>query len=121
MVEKLTFKCLTTALVDILAVNMPIAQTLNLRHLWRCVTQLHILQWPFIVPSTRFPCVMIMLFNQLVDMPHVRWMDYLDNGEMLTNRDGNKFVPNILEKFAFCVLWNIERTLLVFIFLFSAV
>ena len=36
-----------------------------------CVPQLHILEWPFIVPSTRCTCVMIMLFNQLLDMPHV--------------------------------------------------
>ena len=36
-----------------------------------CVTKLHILEWPFIVPSTRCTCVMIMLFNQLLDMPHV--------------------------------------------------
>ena len=35
------------------------------------VTQLHILEWPFIVPSTRCICVMIMLFNQLLDMPHL--------------------------------------------------
>ena len=36
-----------------------------------CVTKLHILEWPFIVHSTRCTCVMIMLFNQLLDMPHL--------------------------------------------------
>ena len=36
-----------------------------------CVTQLHILEWPFIVPSTRCTCVIIMLFYQLLDMPHL--------------------------------------------------
>ena len=36
-----------------------------------CVTKLHILEWPFIVPSTRCTCVMIMLLNQLLDMPHL--------------------------------------------------
>ena len=36
-----------------------------------CVTKLHILEWPFIVPSTRFTGVSIMLFNQLLDMPHL--------------------------------------------------
>ena len=36
-----------------------------------CVTKLHILEWPFLVPSTRYTCVMIMLFNQLLDMPHL--------------------------------------------------
>ena len=36
-----------------------------------CVTKLDILEWPFIVPSTRCTCVMIMLFNQLLHMPHL--------------------------------------------------
>ena len=36
-VEKLTFNSLATALVDIPAVSMPIACSLNLRHLWHCV------------------------------------------------------------------------------------
>jgi hypothetical protein len=36
-----------------------------------CVTKLHILERPFIVPSTRCTCVMIMLFNQLLEMPHL--------------------------------------------------
>jgi hypothetical protein len=31
----------------------------NLRHLWHCLAKLHILEWPFIVPSTRCTCVMI--------------------------------------------------------------
>ena len=35
------------------------------------VTKSHILEWPFIVPSTRCTCIMIMLFNQLIDMPHL--------------------------------------------------
>jgi hypothetical protein len=29
-------------------------------------------KWPF-VPSTRCTCVMIMLFNQLLDMPHLSY------------------------------------------------
>ena len=36
-----------------------------------CVTKLHILEWPFIVHCTSCTCVMIMLFNQLLDMPHL--------------------------------------------------
>jgi hypothetical protein len=32
------------------------------------VTKLHTLEWPFIVPSTRCTCVLIMLFNQLIDI-----------------------------------------------------
>jgi hypothetical protein len=35
------------------------------------VTKLHILEWPCIVPSTKCTCVMIMLFNQLLYMPHL--------------------------------------------------
>ena len=30
-------------------------------------------------------------------------MDYLGKGEILTNRDVNKFVHNILEKYIFCL------------------
>jgi hypothetical protein len=37
MVEKLTFNYLETALEDIPPVSMPIARSLNLRHLWHCV------------------------------------------------------------------------------------
>ena len=48
MVEKLTLHFLATALVDIPAVSMPIAFSLNLRHLWHCVViQLHILDLHF--------------------------------------------------------------------------
>ena len=39
----------------------------NFRHLWHCVTKLHIFEWPFIVLSTRCTCVMIMLFNKQGD------------------------------------------------------
>ena len=51
MVEKLTLNYLATALVDIPAASMPIAHSLNLRHLWCCVTKLNILDCPFIVPQ----------------------------------------------------------------------
>jgi hypothetical protein len=37
MVGKLTFNSLETALVEIPAVIMPIAHSLNFRHLWHCV------------------------------------------------------------------------------------
>jgi hypothetical protein len=70
MVEKLTLHFLATVLVDIPAVSMPIARSLS--PLWHCVvTKLHILEWPFIVHSTRCTCVLIMLFNQLLDMPNM--------------------------------------------------
>ena len=73
----------------------------NLRHLWRCVTKRHISSWPFIVPSTRCTCVMIMLFlSASWYATHVRWMDYLDKGEMVTNRDVNKCM-HIWEKYTF--------------------
>jgi hypothetical protein len=42
----------------------------NMRHLWLCVTKLHILV-AFYCPSTRCTCVMIMLFNQLLYIPHL--------------------------------------------------
>ena len=65
-----------------------------------CVTKLHILEWPFILPSTRCTCVMIMLFNQLLDMPHLSgwWIILAGKGEMLTKKDVNKDVPKIREK-----------------------
>jgi hypothetical protein len=47
----------------------------------------HILNEYFIVASTRCTCVLIMLFNQLLDMPHLSggWI-ILAKGEMLTLR-----------------------------------
>ena len=48
--------------VSIWPVSMPIACSLF------CVTKLHILKCHFSVPSTRCTCVMIMLFNQLLDI-----------------------------------------------------
>ena len=72
MVEKLTFHSLATALVDIPAVSMLIAHSQNLISVALCcVTKLYISEWPFIVPSTRCTYVMIMLFNHLIDMPHL--------------------------------------------------
>ena len=62
MVEIFTLSSLATTLVDIPAVSMPIAHS---------VTKLHILDWSFIVPSRRCTCTMIMLFNHLLDMPHL--------------------------------------------------
>ncbi len=34
--------------------------------------KLHILEWPFIVASPRHTCAIIMLYNQHLDMPHLR-------------------------------------------------
>ena len=50
-------------------VSMPVARSLKTRDI--CVTKLHILEWAFIVTSTRCTCVMILLFNHLLDMPHL--------------------------------------------------
>ena len=36
-----------------------------------CVTKFDILKWCIIFPSTRCTCLMIMLFNQLLDMTHL--------------------------------------------------
>jgi hypothetical protein len=71
MVKKVTFSSLATALVDIPAVSMPIAHSLKTSMALSCVTKLHILEWPFIVLSTRCTCAMIMLFSQLLEMPHL--------------------------------------------------
>ncbi len=60
--------------------------------------KLHILEWPFIVASLRHTCAIIVLSNQQLDMPHVRWMDYLCKGEVFTNTDLDRFVNNFWEK-----------------------
>ncbi len=67
MVEKWTFNSRATALVDIPAVNMPIATSVTLC----CVIKLHILEWPFIVASLRHTCAIITLSNQHLDTPHL--------------------------------------------------
>ena len=76
----------------------------------RYVTKLHILEWPFIVPSTGCMSVMICQVNGLSG-----------KGEMLTNRDVNKFVH--MEHFwdpLFHLMKHGTKTLHVaFIFLFS--
>jgi hypothetical protein len=70
MVEKLTLNSLATALVDMPAVSMTIARFLNLTAV-ALLGQLHVLEWPFIVPRIRCTCVMIVLFNQPFAMPHL--------------------------------------------------
>ena len=97
MVKKLTFNSMATALVGIPAVNIPIAGKLHAPSKLKAsvalcfMTKLHILEWPFIVPNTRCTCVMIMLFNQVLDMPHLSG-GYFSKGAMLTV---NKFVHKI--------------------------
>ena len=77
MVEKLMFHFLATALVDIPAASMPIARSLKTGvtcGILLCDKTAHFrvaFYCCFIVPSTRCTCVMIMLFNQLLDMPHL--------------------------------------------------
>jgi hypothetical protein len=39
-----------------------------------------------------------MMFNQLLDMPHLSGGWIIGKGEMLTNRDVNKLMHNIIEK-----------------------
>jgi hypothetical protein len=72
MVEKLTFNPLATALVDCSQhTNCNAPSKLETSVALCCVTELLILKRPFMVPSTRCTCVMIMLFNRLLDMPHL--------------------------------------------------
>jgi hypothetical protein len=61
------------------------------------VTKPHILKRPFIVPSTRCTCVMIMLFHQLLDMPHQSG-GWIISAKETTNRDVNTFVQNKLDE-----------------------
>ena len=70
MVEKLTINSLVSALVDIPACQLHASSKLETSVAFCCVTELHILEWPFSIPSTRCTCVMIM-FNQLLDMPYL--------------------------------------------------
>jgi hypothetical protein len=73
----------------------------NLTHLWHCVVwQNYILEWPFIAPSTRCTCVMIMQFNQFLDMPHLSggWILAKEKWATEMLRDVNKFVQKIWAK-----------------------
>ncbi len=71
MVEQLTLNSWATALVDIPALNMPIAHSLKTSVALCCVIKLHILEWPFIVARQRHTCAIIMLSNQHLDMPRL--------------------------------------------------
>ncbi len=75
MVEKLTFNSWATAPVDIPAVRMPIARSLETYDICGLVTcaviKLHILECHFIVASLRHICAIIILSNQRLDMPHL--------------------------------------------------
>jgi hypothetical protein len=57
--------------VDIPAVSMPIARSLKTWDICGTVLCDKTALWPFIAPSTRCTYVMIMLFNQLLDMSHL--------------------------------------------------
>jgi hypothetical protein len=59
------------------------------------VTKLHILEWPFIVPSTKCTCVVIMPFNQLLDMPHLSGDWIILAKEKCSLTDVNTLVHNI--------------------------
>ena len=101
MVEKWTLHSLATALVDISAVSMPTARSLNLRHLWNCfVWQLHFVG--FYCPQHKVHLCFAVESASWYATP-VRWMDYLVKGEMLTNRDGNKYAHNFREISFLCV------------------
>ena len=71
--QRWTLHSLATALVDIPAVSMPVARSLTTWYICGIVLcdKLHILEWPFIFPSTRCTCIIIMLFSYLLDMPHL--------------------------------------------------
>jgi hypothetical protein len=87
MVEKWTLNSLATALVDIPTVSMVTAHSLK-TSVALCCDKLHILKWPLLSQHKVHLC------NDQASSyaTPVRWMDYLGNGGMLTNRDINKFV-----------------------------
>ena len=84
--------------------SVPFACSLKTSVALCSVTKLHILEWTFLSPAQG---VMIMLFNQLLDMPHLSggWI-YLGKSEMLTNRDKNTFVHQIRE-ISFLCIWTL--------------
>ena len=99
-----------------------------------CVTKLHILEWPFIVLSTSYTCVVILLFNQFLDITDLsgEWI-ILENEKcsltgmltsLCTTFDRNKLFVH-LEHFwdlLFQLMKHVSNTLHVeFIFLFSIV
>ena len=93
MVEKLTLISLATALLDIPAVSMPIARSLNLRHLWHKTALFRVAIY---CPKLKVHlCNDNAVWSAYWYATPVRWMDYLGKVEMLTNRDVNKFVHNI--------------------------
>ena len=71
IVDKLTLNYLATALVDMPAGSMPTPSKHETSVALCCVTKKATLKCAVIVPSTRSTCVMIMLFNQLLDMSHL--------------------------------------------------
>ena len=66
MVGKLTYNYLATALVDILAVSRQIVR----RDIVLCDKPAHFRVASY-CPQHKCTCVMIMLFNQLPDIPHL--------------------------------------------------
>lgn len=83
---------------------------------------------PFIVASRWHTCAIFLLFNQHLDVPHLRGgMDYLGKEEVLTNTD--LWEINVREKWVFCICGKCLRSLslalengsksVTFIFLFS--
>ena len=99
MVEKWTLQYLATAQVHIPAVTMPIALSLNLRHLWHCcVTTARFTVSSYSPLQKVHLCNDHALYSASWYATPARWMDYLGKGEMLTNSDVNKCLHYILEK-----------------------
>ena len=85
--------------MDIPAVSMPIASSLNLRHLWHYVVRKLYMLVAFYCPQHKVHLCNDHAVNSASSYAStVRWMDYLGKGEMLTKRNVNKTVHNILEK-----------------------
>ena len=90
IVEKLTLVSQVTALVNIPAVSMPIAHC-NIYGIVLCDKSVHFR----VALGTPLPYSCCL--NSIL-ICHVRWMEYLGKGEMLSNTDLDTFVDTIWKK-----------------------
>jgi hypothetical protein len=75
------------------------------------VKKLHILEWPFIVPSIRCTCLVIMLFNKLLDMPHLSDVWIILAKDKYSLKGYKHICAQHLREIRFCVgmehFWNL--------------
>ena len=88
--------------------NFTLPQKLETSVALCCATKLLILEGPFIVPSRRCTCVMIVLFHQLLDMPHLSggWIILAKEKCSLMGRE--QICAQHLRAISFLCVWNIS-------------